>query len=249
MMCGLAQLPRRRVARVGSTRPAPAAMPLPMRQHIAFLHTSPVHVETFGRLVEAADPAVLVEHVVAEDLLHDAQRLGADDPGLVGRIHKAMADAAAHGAAMVVCTCSTIGGAAERTPTGAGFTVARIDRAMADRAVELGPRILIVAALASTLMPTARLIQESAVARHAEVVLDHLLVDGAWLYFQSGDRIAFLATVAAAVRAHPGPADAVVLAQASMAPAADLLRDLGVEVLSSPARGVRRILDCLQIGR
>ena len=125
-----------------------------MRQHVAFLHTSPAHVETFDRLVKAADPAVQVEHVVAEDLLADAQRVGANDPALVERIHAAMAGAASNGAAIVVCTCSTIGGPPERASTGTGFTTARIDRAMANRAVELGPRILIVAALESTLVPT-----------------------------------------------------------------------------------------------
>ena len=130
-----------------------------MRQHIAFLHTSPVHVDTFDRLVKASDPTLQIEHVVAEGLLDEAQRVGADDPALVRRVQDAMVNAAANGAAIVVCTCSTIGGSAERTPTHAGFAVARIDRAMADRAVQLGPRILIVAALESTLGPTSKLLR------------------------------------------------------------------------------------------
>jgi len=213
-----------------------------MRKHIAFLHTSPVHVETFQRLAKAADPALEVEHVVAEDLLAEAQRVGAKDPGLVQRVQEAMAAAASRGAALVVCTCSTIGGAAERTPATAGFAVARIDRAMADRAVALGPRVLVVAALASTLEPTAELIRESAAALRAEVELDQLLVAGAWPHFLRGDRDAYVATVAAAVRAASARADVVVLAQASMATAAERLGDIGVEVLSSPALGVQSAL-------
>ena len=82
-----------------------------MRQHIAFLHTSPIHVETFDRLVYAANPTLQVEHVVAEELLAEAQRVGADDPALVERVHNAMVNAASTGAAIVVCTCSTVGGA------------------------------------------------------------------------------------------------------------------------------------------
>lgn len=213
-----------------------------MSQHVAFLHTSPVHVETFDRLAKAIDPMVQVEHVLAEDLLLDAQRVGADDPALVERIQAAMAGAASNGAAIVVCTCSTIGGVAERSPTGPGFAAARIDRAMADRAVELGPRILIVAALESTLGPTAELIRESAAAFRAEVELEYLLVRGAWPHFLRGDRAAYLEAVAAAVRADQRHANVVVLAQASMAPAADALSDLGVEVLSSPALGVQSIM-------
>ena len=43
-------------------------------------------------------------------------------------------------------------------------------------------------------------------------------------------------------REAPERAEVVVLAQASMAPAAALLGDLGVEVLSSPALGVAQAL-------
>lgn len=213
-----------------------------MRQHVAFLHTSPVHVETFERLVKAADPAVQVEHIVAEDLLADAQKVGADDPALVERIRKAMAGAASNGASIVVCTCSTIGGVAERAPSGTDAAVARIDRAMADRAVALGPSILIVAALESTLQPTAQLVQESAAALGKKVQLEHLLVGDAWPHFLRGDRAAYVAKVVSAVRAVPRGANVIVLAQASMAPAADALKDLGVEVLASPALGVQSLL-------
>lgn len=217
-----------------------------MRQHIAFLHTSPVHVETFDRLVKAAAPAVQVEHIVAEDLLVDAQRVGADEPALVKRIHAAMTDAASNGAAIVVCTCSTIGGAAEHAPTSTGFIAARIDRAMANRAIELGPRILVVAALESTLAPTANLIQESAIALRAEVELDHLLVHGAWAHFLDGDHTVYLEKIVMAVRADSRRANVIVLAQASMAPAADALNDMNVEVLTSPTLGVQSLLAYLR---
>jgi hypothetical protein len=216
-----------------------------MHRHVAFLHTSPVHVETFDRLVKAADATIQVEHVVAEELLSDARRVGVDDPPLIRRIHGAMTDAARNGAAVVVCTCSTIGGVAECTPTLPGLTVARIDRAMADRAVRLGSRILIVAALQSTLEPTAQLIRESASALQAEVALQTLWVEGAWPAFERGDRAAYISAVVAAVRRAPRRFDAVVLAQASMAAAAAELRDLGTEVLSSPQLGVQALLAAL----
>jgi len=213
-----------------------------MHRHVAFLHTSPVHVETFDRLVKAVDPALQVDHIVDEALLHDAQRVGVDDPPLIQRVHDAMNHAAANGATAVVCTCSTIGSIAERTPPRPGLGFARIDRAMADRAVRLGPRILVVTALRSTLQPTTQLISESAAALQAAVELQTLWVEGAWPHFERGDRGAYLGTVVAAVRAAPRRFDVVVLAQASMADAADALQDLGVEVLSSPRLGVQALL-------
>lgn len=199
-----------------------------------------MHVETFERLVRAEDASIKVEHVVAEELLADARRVGPDEPALVARVQTAMRDAAATGAAIVVCTCSTIGGAAEHTPTGGRFVAARIDRAMADRAVALGPRILLVAALESTLGPTTQLLHESARAAGATIVPQRLLVADAWALFLRGDLAGYVETVAAAVRAAASRMDVVLLAQASMAPVAERLADLGVEVLASPRLGVRQ---------
>ena len=65
------------------------------------------------------------------------------------------------GAKVIVCTCSTLGGIAEQSPP-AGVLVLRIDRAMAERAVASGRRILVAAALASTLSPTVELLRQIA---------------------------------------------------------------------------------------
>ena len=216
------------------------------RHDIAFLHTSPVHVATFERLVGEMSPGLRVRHVVAEDLLADAQLGGADDPALVKRVHQAMADAAATGAKVAVCTCSTIGGAAERTETRGEFLASRIDRAMADRAVSLGPRVLVVAALESTVAPTMALIHDSAARLRTSVEVQALLVPDAWQLFLDGDKDAYVVRIAQTVSAASSDADVVVLAQASMAPAAALLDGLGCEVLSSPALGVQAALDALQ---
>jgi hypothetical protein len=215
----------------------------PLRKHVTFLHTSPVHVATFEGLMTAFDPSVKVEHVICEELLADAQRLGADDPSLVARVHEAMNQAASTGASIVVCTCSTIGGAAERTPTEGSFVSVRIDRAMADRAVKLGPRILVVAALESTLGPTTKLLEESAVALGVSVEIEHLVAEGAWLHFLRGDRAAYVTTVVAAINANaPHSASVILLAQASMSPAAEALSGSGIEVLSSPRLGVQSVV-------
>ncbi|WP_395701176.1 Asp/Glu/hydantoin racemase [Aquabacterium sp.] len=223
-----------------------------MPADLVFLHTSPVHVSRFTQLLQQADPDRAAAHVVDEALLADAQHQGADAPAIVQRVHAAMqAAAAAHAARLVVCTCSTIGGAAERTPTGGRFEAMRIDRAMADRAVRRGPRLLLVAALRSTLAPTRELIDESARALGVDVQPTEHLVAGAWPLFERGDTAAYLQTAAASVRqamaaAAPQGFSAVVLAQASMAEAVPLLADLGTEVLASPPLGVQAIVAALR---
>ncbi|MBB3637354.1 Asp/Glu/hydantoin racemase [Variovorax atrisoli] len=208
-----------------------------MKDALAFLHTAQVHVPTFERLVRRIEPGLRVRHVVREELLADARVVGVDDAGLVSRVHEAMHEAASKGAKVVVCTCSTIGAIAERTPTGDAFRALRIDRAMADQAVRTGPRVLIAAALESTLAPTKALVLSAAQDAGIAVQPALLFVKGAWPHFEAGDSARYIETLASAIRAASAEADVVVLAQASMAPVADALADLGIDVLSSPAPG------------
>jgi hypothetical protein len=193
-----------------------------MTMHLAFLHTSPVHVETFDRLVKQADAGVAVHHYVREDLLQQARELGAEHPDIVRLVHQTILDAAEAGATLVVCTCSTIGGAAERAPTPQGVETARIDRAMADRAVRDGGRVLVVTALRNTVAPTTALLQESANRIGSDVELEVLCVEDAWRLFEGGDRAGYLNSIAGAITLHMRSAAdksrVVVLAQASMAP-------------------------------
>lgn len=219
---------------------------------IAFLHTSPVHVPTFTALLQQADPRVRAVHLVDEGLLNHARLVGATHPDVVRAVEAVVQKAArSTGARMVVCTCSTVGGAAESTPTGGAFVAARIDRTMADRAVVLGPVVLIVAALESTLQPTSALVADSAAKLQRPVRIQTLLVPDAWRHFEAGDTPSYFDAVVHAVRgALPGP-NVVVLAQASMAPAVALLGDVGVEVLASPLLGVQGVLATLhgELGR
>jgi hypothetical protein len=207
-----------------------------MPHDIAFLHTSPAHVPTFSRLLQELAPALRGAHRVREDLLADALQEGVDCPGLIGRVHEALAEAASSGAAVVVCTCSTIGGIAESRDGHAGYRVTRIDRAMADVAARSGPRVLLVAALNSTLAPTSALLQSSAARLGAGLDVVHLVVAGAWAHFQSGDHARYIDAVVAAVT-EAAPTGTVVLAQASMAPAAERLAARGITGLTSPRLG------------
>lgn len=210
-----------------------------MRDALAFVHTAQAHVPTFERLVREMAPGLRVRHVVQEALLADARVVGVDDPALVGRVHQAMHDAASSGARVVVCTCSTLGAIAEGTDTGNAFKALRIDRAMADRAVRTGPRVLIVATVESTLAPTTALVLSAAEDAGVAVRPSQLLVAQAWPHFEAGDMARYVETLAQAIRAKAAMADVVVLAQASMAPVQAALTDLGIDVLSSPALGVR----------
>jgi hypothetical protein len=202
-------------------------------------------VPTFDQLVQELAPTLRVTHSVGENLLTQAQRDGAESPALIAAVHQAMKQACASGAAIVVCTCSTVGGIAEAMETNGAFTATRVDRAMADLAVSKGLPILLVATVESTLAPTTELLQTS--ARHMGVTLDidSLLVREAWPYFTAGDHDRYIGTLVQAVSARNSAGKVVVLAQASMAPAADALAKLGITALSSPRLGVEHAIALL----
>lgn len=205
---------------------------------IAFLHTSPVHIPTFEALMQEVAPALRIGHVVREDLLIEAQRDGLEDPSVIAHIHQAMTDTSATGALVVVCTCSTLGGIAETIETGGSFTPARIDRAMADRAVSQGCPVLIVATQESTIAPTTALLQSSAERHGITCLIQRLVVPDAWTHFITGDNDRYIEVIVRAVRQAATPSSIVVLAQASMAAAAPALASAGITALSSPRLGV-----------
>ncbi|MGX1542168.1 aspartate/glutamate racemase family protein [Streptomyces adustus] len=210
---------------------------------LALLHTSPVHVPVFDALRDEAHPGLELRHFVDEGLLERARAAG---PGAVAADVRAAVDrAVADGARAVLCTCSTIGAVAEAYGAEAGVPVLRVDRPMAAAAVAAGSRVVVLAALASTLGPTAALIEEEARGAVRPVTVRTVLVDGAWVCFEAGDGEGYVRLVAEAADAVTD-ADAIVLAQASMAPARELATT-SVPVLASPRPGLTAAVEAARV--
>jgi hypothetical protein len=217
-----------------------------MTHDLAFLHTLASNVDAFTPLVAERRPDLRIRHAVADHLLNEARKTGMT-PEIAREVQTLMADLASTGAPVVVCTCSTIGGAAEATDTGGRFVAMRIDRPMADRAVMLGPDVLVFAALASTFGPTRALLEDSARRANVPLRLEERLIESAWPYFERSDRDGYYQVIADALTTDLTEFGVVVLAQASMAPAADRCRNLTVPILSSPRLGVEAALARLQV--
>ncbi|WP_405824778.1 aspartate/glutamate racemase family protein [Streptomyces sp. NBC_01390] len=203
---------------------------------LALLHTSPLHVPVFDALRDEDHSGLRLAHLVHEDLLTRAR---AESPDAVADdVRAVLEQAVADGALAVLCTCSSIGGVAEAAAEEVGVPVLRVDRPMAAAAVAIGPRVVVVATSESTFGPTVALVEEE--ARRAGLPADvrTLFVGGAWAFFQAGDTEGYVRSVADAVDSVPGDsADAIILAQASMAPAQPLTTT-AVPVLSSPRLGL-----------
>lgn len=216
---------------------------------IAFLHTAPGHVATFGVLMAETAPNVPVRQTVRAELLDAVGRDGGElSAAVIAQARADLAELAANGARVVVCTCLTIGRCLDddTAPPFPGAVFQRIDAPMADAAARLPGPILVAATVPRSLEASCDLIVQAGRPRSD---LAPLFIPGAWPLFESGERAAYKARVVAAVRDATGQPDpsglvvpkSVVLAQASMAPAVADLRDLedrGIPVLCSPRLGV-----------
>lgn len=213
------------------------------------LHTVPSLAATFDGLIRASGAKVRPIHVVDGWLLDTVRR-----DGITREVHEAVVLHARQlesmGAHAVLVTCSSIGELAEAAARQLPVPVLRVDAAMADEAVRIASRvdslgrIAVLATLPSTLRPTRLLVQRAGSAAPRSVEVMAQLVEGAAEAHDRGDRDHVEQLVAATVIAAAGRADVIVLAQASMAGAA-ARADVAVPVLSSPASGVKSLLDVL----
>jgi len=216
---------------------------------VGFLHTADAHVVSFELLISELAPSFEREHVVRPALLRRAQLVGASDRQVRRGVCAAIA--AFCDPTVILCTCSTIGGIAERCGHERNVRVIRVDRPMAELAVRGGRKIAIVAALASTLAPTRALLESAARESRVDVeVVDEPCLD-AWALYEAGDFGGFHRRVARHVEALDPSVDAAVLAQASMAPAAQMA-SAAIPVLASPRLGVEAAISrtaALLLGR
>ena len=220
---------------------------------LTLLHTSPRHVDVFERLFihftanDAAEglPEIRLSHVVREDLLKRAIASGVLPEDTHARAVRILHEATA-GSDAVLCTCSTLGPAADEAAAKPNKPVLRVDRPMAREAAPAGQSIAVLATLKSTLQPTCGLIADevSREARQADVA--PVLIEGAWDAFEAGDMPRMNQLIADNVLlAQQAGADVIVLAQASMADALDGT-DVRVPVLTSPAGGLAAALAAIR---
>lgn len=186
----------------------------------SLFHTAEIHTQTF----DALSPEAELTHVVRPDWLQRAQ--GGIDLKLRAEIQKAIQAEQDP----VLCSCTTIGEVAEE----AGAV--RIDWPMMQEAARLGGPVLLAYCLSSTAAPSEALLRRAFGKEDPEV--NHLHLNQHWSLFAAGDTEGFAATLAGSIQeaVQEGGYACVVLAQASMAGAAEKLRDIcKVPVLASPA--------------
>ncbi|MGE0717309.1 MAG: aspartate/glutamate racemase family protein [Alphaproteobacteria bacterium] len=214
-----------------------------MAQQLAFVHTVPGLVPTFADLARERLPDWETFNIVDESLLRNTIRAGRLAEATMRRVAGHVLSAVDAGADAVLVTCSSIGPAVAATRPFCPVPLFRIDEAMADRAIGIGPRVGVLATLNSTLEPTRDLVAARAAAAGKAVTVLHDVCQGAFEALQRGDRDGHDAAVKTAVERMLPKVDVIVLAQASMARVLDAMPagSVAVPVLTSPALAMEQV--------
>lgn len=201
---------------------------------LTLLHTAELHRGAFDALRDRIAPGAELRHVVRPDWLERAK------DGTPGDVAAEIAEAVGAASGPVLCSCTTIGAAAEA----AGAM--RIDWPMMQAAARSGGTVMLAYAAESTLEPSRTLLERAMVAEGEAGPIRLLSLAAFWPLFKAGEHEAFEAAIASAIREAVPDVEglgAVVLAQASMAGAARRLGDLEVPVLASPELALRAALE------
>ncbi|TDE01144.1 aspartate/glutamate racemase family protein [Jiangella asiatica] len=212
---------------------------------VTLIHAVVPAMESTARYFgEAA--GVVPTHLLDESLLPLAQQRGGVDDFCVERLADLVELAVAAGTDAVVVTCNAYSAAtaqiAARRPA---LPVLSIDEVLVETAIGLGERIGLIGTVAVGLRQQTELFSVVSTRLGAEIALAPRLREDAFAALRAGDRSGHDELIADEAEAMTG-VDVIVLGQASMAPAADLIESRGsvrVPVLASPQLMVRRLRD------
>ncbi|MDX1304383.1 hypothetical protein [Photobacterium sp.] len=210
---------------------------------IAFLHTLSSNINLFkpyiNQYLSNTDRSFTVEvnHHLHEELLKEAMTTGIT-PELRNNVIRSIETIAKQGVDVIVCTCSTIGAMAEETQIN-GCRILRVDRPMAEATVQY-QRVLVLAAVASTLDPSLNLLEQ--VRGSHSTHIDSALVPDAWAFYFAEDYENYARTIARYISTIEAKYDVIMLAQASMTPAVAYCQPSSASILTSPETCLQYLL-------
>jgi len=125
---------------------------------LGLIHTSATLVPVFAELCAKYLPHVKIFNIVDDSLIKNTIASGLLTADTSRRVVNYAGSAQDAGADYILFTCSSIGPAVEAAAALTHVPVLRVDQPMADKAVQLGNRIGVVATLSTTLNPTSDLV-------------------------------------------------------------------------------------------
>ena len=212
---------------------------------VVFIHTVPGLAPVFENLAQRRIADITTRHIVDQELFGTATA----EPGLafdraVTALQRHVDSAVDHGAGTIVVTCSTLGPATDIVAATRQVPVIRIDRPMAQLAARYR-RVGLVATLESNRVASRAIIEQVAAEQGTTVNVVDRLCDDAFDYLQAGDQARHDEAIRTVAVDLAGQIDVLILAQASMASAAERING-PVPVLTSPAQAIEEAKNLLE---
>ena len=217
-----------------------------MSKSIAIVETSAVSFAELKELCREIIPNVKVTQIIDESLIQEVNQNGGPTPFVKRRMFEYFRNAQELGVDLIVNQCSSVGEAADQIATFLNVPILKIDEAMAEKAVQMGRKIAVVATVESTTGPSVRLIEKKAKELGKEVEVDLHLVEGAMMVLiEKNDAETHNRMVLGEVEKAAKENDVVVLAQGSMTVLLPLVSSIETPVLTSPRLCIERVKEIL----
>ncbi len=217
-----------------------------MEKKVAVIHTSFVSVNDLKNLFSEIIPSVKMINIVDDSLLSEVLEKGGLNNNITRRICTYAIEAQAMGVDAILNQCSSVGEAVDTARQILNVPYLKIDEPMAEEAVRIGGNISVIATVPTTLLPSVRLIENTAAGINKKVNIKRCLVEGAFdALVKEGDKEKHNRMVLKTIKEEADKADVIVLAQGSMICLLPQLTDVKVPVLSSPRSGVVRLKEVL----
>lgn len=201
---------------------------------VALISATPVAIPPATRALAEEFPQARVWNLLDDRLLTDADDAGGLTEPLATRMRTLIEHAVGAGADAVLLTCSMYGQVAQQAPVPIP-AMAPDEAAFAEATSGRYARVLVVASFQAALEDSVRRLEEAIAAAGTAVEAEGLVVPAAKEAAAADDPVALAEVLVEACAPHADGADAVLLAQYSLAPArAQLQEVLGIPVISGP---------------
>ena len=214
---------------------------------VVIIHTSFISVDTLNGLFKEILPTIQVHNIVDDSLLPEIMQNGCVTDSVKKRYlaYAKQAEEEIH-ADLIFNQCSSAGPAADYAQTLIHTPILKIDQAMAEKAVEIGNKIAVIATIGTTLNPSISLIKKVAEEKKSNAVITPFLQEDAYealfLYHNAALQNKILIDKLWEIQ---NDYDVIVLAQGSMVTLLDDLKDYPLPILTSPRLGVERAKEML----
>ncbi|HMH57946.1 MAG TPA: aspartate/glutamate racemase family protein [Galbitalea sp.] len=214
---------------------------LSSNQRIALISATPAAIDPAANALRAEMPGVGIWNILDDTLLADANDQGGVTPHLAARMQRLISHARAEGAAAILLTCSMYGAVAQGEVQ--DIPILAPDQAAFDELAQKDfGTVLVVASLESALVDSLERLAASLADAGSRSQLVGVFANDAMAATKTGDVEALVLALAKACRPFAADADAIFLAQYSLAPAAvGLAGELHLPVISGPQSAAARL--------